>query len=76
MVIPNQRRATTSDAFLGATRRAGLFFPLAVLSIACVEPLHIAHEALREEKIDTSRRFLICVNRPLGLIAKYCDHVA
>ena len=57
-------QATQSDAFLGSTLRARLFFPLTVLSVTHLEQLNIIPSALPDEKSDSGSGYLISVNRP------------
>jgi len=50
LVIPNKRRTTPYGVFLGITRRAGLIFYPAVLSLIHVEQPHDTRSAGLDKK--------------------------
>ena len=65
---PNERRATRSGAFSGATRRAGPMFPPAALSVACLAVLNGAPSALPDEKMAAGRVQPNRVSRPKSTV--------
>jgi hypothetical protein len=64
LVIPNKRRATTSGAFSGATRRAGSVFSPAAFSFAHTDIQYIAHSDLLYEKIVPAESIQLVLTGP------------